>query len=55
MKKYGIELHLFSPSRVVLGIDFLQGVIHEEHGDSYYKELILGFLFFYVEITLREQ
>lgn len=55
MKKYGIEFHFFSPSRVVLGVEFLKGIIHEEEGDSYYKELVIGFFFFYIEITLREQ
>jgi hypothetical protein len=55
MKKYGVEVHLFSPSRVCLGIDFIEGVIHEKSGDSNYKELVIGFLFFYVEITLRQK
>lgn len=55
MRKYGIEFHLFSPSRAVFGVEFLQGIIHEDEGDSYYKELVIGFLFFYIELTLRER
>lgn len=55
MRKYGIEFHLFSPSRVCLGLEFMQGIIHEKEGDSNYKELVIGFFFFYIEITLREQ
>ena len=54
MNKYGVEFHFFSPSRASLGISFLQGVIHEEQGDSHYKELVIGFLFFFIEITVRQ-
>ena len=54
MKKYGVEFHFFSPSRICLGLEFLQGIIHEESGDSYYKELVIGFFFFHIEITVRQ-
>lgn len=55
MRKYGVEFHFFSPSRTVLGLEFMQGIIHEKEGDSYYKELVIGFFFFYIEFTVREQ
>jgi hypothetical protein len=53
MRKFGIEFHFLSPSKVCLGIEYLQGIIHEEE-DSYYNELVIGFLFFYIEITIRK-
>lgn len=53
--KYGIEFHFFSPSKIHLGINYLEGIIHEEDGDKNYRELVLGFLFFYIELTTRER
>jgi hypothetical protein len=55
MRKYGLEFCFLSPSRLNLGVNYLQGIIHEEDGDKNYIEITLGFLFFYIEITVRER
>jgi len=52
---YGVEFHFFSPSKVNLGISFLQGILHEEEGDYHYKELNLGFFFFFIELTAKKR
>ena len=52
---YGVEFHFFSPSRMNLGISYLQGTLHEEECDFDYQELNLGFLFFFIEITTKKR
>lgn len=53
--RYGVEFEFFSPSRAHLGISFLQGILHKEEGDYNYAEINIGFLFFFIEITLRKR
>lgn len=52
---YGVEFHFLSPSQIHMGFSYIEGVIHEEEGDSDYREFRLGFLFFFIEITTRER
>lgn len=52
---YGIEFQFLSPSRIHLGISFLQGILHKEEGDYDYSEINIGFLFFFIEITFRKR
>lgn len=52
---YGIEFEFLSPSRIYLGFAHTKGIIHEEDGDKKYNEFVIGFLFFFIEITTRER
>ena len=53
--QYGVEFHFFSPSRVSLGINYLEGTLHLEDEDFDYKELTIGFIFFFIEITTKKR
>lgn len=52
--KIQISLHFLSPSKITLGYDSTTGILHEETGDKYFQEHILGFFFFYISLLMTK-
>lgn len=52
MKDYRLEFSLLNSCKVILGIDYTEGTLHEEDGDKDFKEVVLGFFFFYISFMI---